>query len=74
MKDEIQLRMSGENARIIIINCHELLRNKFRSVPLWSMVGHITGHGSGYSTEICKSANLEPMQDCGVKKLKDFNP
>lgn len=51
-----------------------MLRNKFRGVQLWSMVGHITGHGSGYSIEICKTANLDPMQPCRVKQLRDCAP
>lgn len=68
------LRMYGENARTIIINCHSMLRNKFKGVQLWSMVSHITGHGSGYSYEICWSANLDPMQPCGVSQLRDCAP
>jgi hypothetical protein len=69
-----ELRISGETARIIIVNCHALLRHKFRRTPLWSMVSQITGHGSGYSWEICKSANLDGGQNCGVERLKDFPP
>lgn len=67
-----ELRMSGENARIIITSCHAMLRHKFRQVPLWSMVGRITGHGSGNSAAICESANLDPHQSAGVKKLRDL--
>jgi len=67
------MRISGETARIIIINCHHLLRTKFKNTPLWSIVGSITGHGSGYSSEICKSANLDPDQLCQRKTLKDWN-
>lgn len=68
------LRMEGQNARAIIKNCHALLRHKFRGSPLWSMVSQITGHGSGYSHEICKSANLNPSQECGRKALEDDSP
>lgn len=64
--------MSGKNARMIIINCHTYLGRKFKGSPLWSLVSSITGHGSGYSYEICVSANLDPMQPCSVKELKDF--
>jgi hypothetical protein len=66
------LRISGENARIVITNCYYYLRTKFKGYPLWSMVGNITGHGSGYSYEICKSANLDPNQLCGKVKLQDM--
>lgn len=65
-----ELRMSGSNARTIIINCHAIMRNKFRGSLLWVLVSHITGHGSGYSVEICKSANLDPFQTCGVNHLR----
>lgn len=68
-----ELRMSGSNARTIIINCHAIMRNKFRGSELWSLVSQITGHGSGYSVEICKSANLDPFQPCGVKHLRDLS-
>lgn len=70
--DESLLRMSGENARIIIKNTHQILRYKYRGVPLWVMVRDISGHGSGYSAEICRSANLDPEQMSGVAHLKDF--
>lgn len=69
-----ELRMSGQNARIIILNCHGMLSQRFRDVPLWSMVGMITGHGSGNSAAICESANLDPHQPAGSKKLKDTKP
>ena len=69
-----ELRISGETARIIILNTHSLLRHKFRGIVLWSLVSHITGHGSGYSYQICETANLDPNQKCGVERLKDLPP
>lgn len=69
--DESLLRMSGENARIIIKNAHAILRYKYRGIELWVMVRDITGHGSGYAHAICASANLSPVQMCGVARLKD---
>lgn len=63
------LRASGDTARIIIANVHAMVSRKYRGVPLWSMVGHIFGHGSGYSIEICISAGLDPHQKVG-KALK----
>ena len=69
-----ELRLHGQNGRIVILNAHALLRHRYRRLPLWSMVGHLTGHGSGYSVEICRSANLDPMQVCGVKQLRDYAP
>ena len=50
-----------------------MLRHRFKGCPLWSLVGHITGHGSGYSIEICKSANLNPTQLCDGSRLYENN-
>lgn len=69
-----KLLISGETARIIIKNAHVLLRHKFRGMVLWSLVSDITGHGSGYSAQVCESANLDPFQKCGVGGLKDLPP
>jgi len=70
MTDTTELRMHGKDAMHIICNCHPLLRRQFAKSPLWSMVSSITGHGSGYSIEVCKSADLDPHQLCGAKLLK----
>jgi len=69
-----ELRIQGAQARLIIKNVHALVRHKFRGASLWSLVGQITGHGSGYSYDICKSANLNPNQCCGGKELVDDVP
>jgi hypothetical protein len=73
-KTDQRLRMSGDEARTIILNCHRLLgkTQRFRGVPLWGLVSQVTGHGSGFSADICVSANLDPQQKCGVKSLVDF--
>lgn len=67
-----RLRISGSNARMIIKNCHALMRHKYKGMSLWSMVGDITGHGSSYSIEICRTANLDPHQPCAANKLLDL--
>ncbi len=69
-----ELRLAGRTGRIVIINAHALLRHKYRGVPLWCMVSDLTGHGSGYGAQICRSANLDPMQNCGAKQLIDLPP
>ncbi len=69
-----KLLISGDTARIIILNTHALLRSKFRGMVLWSLVSNITGHGSGYSHQICETANLDPFQKCGVERLRDLTP
>lgn len=69
-----ELRISGETAHSIIVNVHGFAPRKFRNSPLWSLVSHITGHGCGFSQEICISANLDPHQLCGVKGLAPCKP
>lgn len=64
------LRMSGNNAKIIIEGAHRMLRQKYRDLALWCLVHDLTGHGSGYSQEICVSAGLDPHQNAGLKNLK----
>jgi len=67
MKD---MRISGENAAIIIANAISMTGRKWHGSYLWSFVSQLTGHGSGYSIEICKSANLVPDQIIGKYALK----
>jgi hypothetical protein len=33
---------------------------KYEEFPLWSIVGHMTGHGSGVSSALCKSLGFDP--------------
>jgi len=69
-----ELRISGDTARLIIANVHGFAPRRFRGSPLWSLVSHITGHGCGFSQEICISANLDPHQRCGSGRLADCKP
>ena len=54
--------MQGAGAREIIINAHIMLHRQFKGMELWVMVRELTGHGSGNSIQICKTANLDPFQ------------
>ncbi len=65
------LRISGEVARAIIINVKNLVYRQYKKAQLWSLVSDITGHGSGYSRDVCKSANLDPNQLITARPLKD---
>jgi len=38
---------------------------KWRRTPLWSFVGTVTGHGSGYSAQICVELGWDPDMPCG---------
>lgn len=68
------LRLSGNNGRIVIINAHAMLRRRYKQIPLWCLVSDLTGHGSGFSADVCRSANLDPLQNCGAKQLIDLPP
>ena len=65
--------ITGARLRCLIRNAQGLLRFKYRKSPLWSLVSALTGHGSGESINLCKSINLDPHQECGVKFLKPAN-
>jgi len=36
--------------------------SRARTVPRWSAVGSVTGHGSGYSFALCRWADLDPEE------------
>lgn len=74
VKANPELLIQGETARLIILNVHRIVRHKFRRIPLWSLVSDVTGHGSGYSYDICLSANLDPNQYAGASNLKNHTP
>lgn len=38
---------------------------KWRGMLLWSWVGAMTGHGSGYSMQICKELGWDPDMKIG---------
>lgn len=46
----------------ILRNAFWVTRNmrKYRGMNLWSWVGQMTAHGSGYSWEICKELGWDP--------------
>lgn len=68
------LLIQGAVARKIIINVHAMVNWKplYRGSPLWALVKDITGHGSGNSCEICRSANLDPDQQI-TSKLRNLD-
>jgi hypothetical protein len=68
------LVISGNAARQILINAHAAMWRKYRGLELWVLCRDLTGHGSGYSHEICRSANLKPNQRIGKSPLLDLPP
>lgn len=56
------LPLSNERMRCLVQNaCRQMKRTEL-GVPLWSIVGGLCGHGSGFSIEICKQLGLDPNQ------------
>jgi hypothetical protein len=50
-------------SREIILRCvfaHMKCMPEWRGTYLWSWVGAVTGHGSGYSTQICREMGWDP--------------
>lgn len=62
--------IEGPRFRSIILNCHRLLRHKYRRVPLWALVSDITGFGSTTSTQLCNDIGLDPHQNAGKKCIE----
>lgn len=56
------LPLSNDRMKCLISNSISMMRQRELGVPLWSIVGSLTGHGSGYSCMICKELGLEPGQ------------
>jgi hypothetical protein len=69
-----ELLISGDVARRILINVHAAMWRRYRGLELWVLARDITGHGSGYSQEICRSAGLEPNQRIGKTSLREIAP
>lgn len=63
--------ITGNRLRVLIINAHRLLGQKYRGSPLWALVSDLTGHGCTVSCEICQNVNLDPCQPCGAKQLRE---
>lgn len=56
------LPLPNERMKCVVVNVVRMLPARELRVPLWSIVSHMTGHGSGYSVEICKELDLDPNQ------------
>lgn len=54
---------SRELQRIIRL-CARRTKKDLCGRPRWSIVGEITGHGSGYSIALCKWAGVDPHEKC----------
>jgi hypothetical protein len=48
--------VEGRSQETILRNAFSRLKHvrSYRGLHLWSMVGDLTGHGSGYSQQICE--------------------
>ncbi len=46
--------------RQVIRNCGTPAKRPRTGRPRWSVVRQVTGHGSGYSAELCRWAGVDP--------------
>lgn len=58
--------MPPERVKELILSAHNQLRKQFKGVPLWSFVGNLTHHGSGYSHKICEANGWNANQDASL--------
>lgn len=69
MSDDISIwPLEESRQKLVLKNAHRLLRRHYKGVPLWSFISEMSGHGSGYSAEICKAIGWDAHQD-GSKSL-----
>lgn len=68
--------LDGRSREDILRNAfHEMRRMRYwRGSTLWSWVGAVTGHGSGYSLQICVELGWDPdMRITPTARLPDRN-
>lgn len=51
----------------VLMNAHDKLRCKYKGLELWVFIRDLTGHGSGYSSKICKANGWDAFQDGSVE-------
>ena len=54
--------ITGETARRLIKNAHNMVGRRYDGLPLWVLVSDLTAHGAGISQDICRSAKLDSHQ------------
>lgn len=59
--------MLKERSELMLRNAYAMCRNmrSLRGNYLWSFVGMITSHGSGYSIKICRELGWDPDMKIG---------
>ena len=55
-------KSAAEVLRHVIVSCARPARRPRTGRPRWSVVGQVTGHGSGYSAELCRWAGVDPSE------------
>jgi hypothetical protein len=69
--------LDGRSREVILRNTFLYMKDvrKFRGMDLWSWVGAMTGHGSGYSMQICEELGWDPhMRISPSARLPDLRP
>ncbi len=59
--------LDGRSREVILRNTFLAMRRmrEWRGCTLWSWVGAVTGHGSGYSLQICVELGWDPDMKIG---------
>lgn len=61
--------MPVERQRQVLMNVHERLRSRYKSVPLWVFIREMTSHGAGHSHLICMANGWNPDQEASMPLL-----
>lgn len=59
--------MPEYRVRFMITSMHRKVRADYAQRPLWTFIREITGHGCGYSCEICIKNGWNPEQDASIE-------
>lgn len=65
----IRALLDGRSREIILRNVYLQTRGmrQWRGRDLWTWIGAMTGHGSGYSDQICRELGWDPDMRIGPK-------
>lgn len=68
MSEEVEFDFKEVSQRMLscLLRKHKCL-NSSSYVPFWSIVGKYTGHGSGYSAQLCKQLGFDPEAPCNTR-------
>jgi hypothetical protein len=61
--------LDGRSRESLLRNAYRMCRRSrlWRGIILWAWVSEVTGHGSGYSEQICRELGWDPNMRVGPK-------